>query len=87
VNPWLAACVVLTALLLPVLWLGARGSEVRRLIGLQMFGQIVVLIGMAFSRAVRQPSYLIVPLALAILSVTGILVYTRLLSPRPEEQT
>lgn len=85
-NPWLAACVVLTALLFPVLWLGARGTEVRRLLALQMFGQLTVLMGMAFSHAVRQSSYLIVPLTLAILSVTGILVYTRLLGPRPESR-
>lgn len=85
-NPWLAACVVLTALLFPVLWLGARGSEVRRLVALQLFAQLVVLMGMAFSHAARQSMYLIVPLTLAILSVTGTLVYTRLLGPRPEEQ-
>ena len=45
-------------------------------------GTAVVLAMVSFSQAVDQPSYLIVPLVLALVSVAGILVYTRLLAPR-----
>lgn len=83
-NRWLWACIVLLAGgLLPALWVGARGDGVRRLIGLELSSAIGVLFLMAFSRAMNQPSYLIVPLVLAVLSVAGTLVYTRLLGPRP----
>lgn len=81
---WLVVCGVLIGLgLVPALWLGATGDAVRRLVGLQLFSAIAVLVLMAFSQAVSQPSYLIVPLSLAVLSVTGTLVFTRLLGPRP----
>lgn len=83
-NPWLAACAVMLLLgLLPTMWLGSRGDEMRRLVALQLFGQIAVLCCMAFARAVHQSSYLIVPLVLAVMSVTGTLVFTRLSGPRP----
>ncbi|HZC71292.1 MAG TPA: MrpF/PhaF family protein [Jatrophihabitans sp.] len=82
-NPWLAACAVLIALgLIPMLWVAARGDAVRRLVGLQMFGALAVLVLTAFAQAMNQPSYLIVPLVLAALSIAGTLVFTRLLGPR-----
>ncbi|MGH3745133.1 MAG: monovalent cation/H+ antiporter complex subunit F [Mycobacteriales bacterium] len=83
-NAWLAACsVLIIGGLVPGLWLGARGDGVRRLVGLQLSSVIAVLVLMAFARAVAQPGYLIVPLVLAVLSVAGTLVFTRLLGPRP----
>jgi multisubunit Na+/H+ antiporter MnhF subunit len=47
-----------------------------------MSAVIIMLVLTAFAQAMAQPSYLIVPLVLAVLSVTGTLVFTRLLGPR-----
>lgn len=83
-NTWLAACCVLFALgLAPALWVGAKGDAVQRLVGLELASATAVLALMAFAQAVEQPSYLIVPLTLTLLSIAGTLVFTRLLGPRP----
>lgn len=83
-TTWLAACVVLIALgLFPALWVGSRGDPVARLVGLEIAGAVGVFVLLAFSHAMSNSSYLIVPLVLAVLTVTGTLVYTRLLGPRP----
>ncbi|HWB66625.1 MAG TPA: monovalent cation/H+ antiporter complex subunit F [Mycobacteriales bacterium] len=83
-NTWLAACCVLLALgLAPALWVGAKGDAVRRLVGLELASATAVMALMAFTHAVEQPSYLIVPLTLTLLSIAGTLVFTRLLGPRP----
>ena len=83
-NAWLAACAVLIILGLgPALVIGSRGDGNARLVGLQLTGSIAVFVLMAFAEAVGQPSYLIVPLALAVLNVVGTLVFTRLMGPRP----
>lgn len=82
-NAWLAACAVLIVLgLIPTLWVASRGDAVRRLVGLQLSGALAVLVLMSFAQAMNQPSYLIVPLVLAVLTVAGTLVFTRLLGPR-----
>lgn len=82
-NAWLVACAVLiVGGLLPAMWVGARGDGVRRLVGLELSSAITVLVLLAFTQAVAQPSYLVVPLVLVVLSVAGTLVFTRLLSPR-----
>lgn len=78
------SAVTLASLLLgvvPSLFLAARGSNVQRLVGLQLLtgSSIMVLIGLSI--IVGQSSYLIVPLVLAVLASIGTLVYTRLLKP------
>jgi multisubunit Na+/H+ antiporter MnhF subunit len=84
VTTWLTACAVLIVLgLIPTLWVGARGDGLRRLVALEMTTVLAVLALMAFSRAVGQSSYLIVPLVLVVSAVAGTLVFTRLLGPRP----
>ena len=65
----------------PGLLLGARGTAVSRLIGLELLGVSAIMAMVALSAAVNQSSYLIVPLVLAVLTATGTLVYTRLLTP------
>ncbi len=83
-NAWLAASAVLLVLGLgPALIIGARGDGVSRLVGLELASPIAVFFLMAFAAGVDQPSYLIVPLVLAVLNVVGTLVFTRLLGPRP----
>lgn len=81
---WLAACIVLMAGgMFPALWIGSRGDPIDRLVGVELGGAVAVLVLMAFSHAMKESSYLIVPLVLAVLTVAGTLVFTRLLGPRP----
>jgi multisubunit Na+/H+ antiporter MnhF subunit len=80
VTPWLLfAGVLCVAGLGPALLVGSRGKALHRLTGLQFAGPVVVLVLVAVSTATSQPSYLIVPLALVVLTFAGTLVYTRLL--------
>ncbi len=80
-NGWLVfSGVLLVAGLAPALYLAVRGSGVQRLPGLQFGGSVTVLLLIALSVVVEQPSYLIVPLALVLLTYAGTLVFTRLLS-------
>lgn len=80
-SPWLVfAGVLAVAGLGPALVVGSRGRALYRLTGLQFAGPVVVLVLIALSVVLGQPSYLIVPLALVLLSYAGTLVYTRLLT-------
>jgi multicomponent Na+:H+ antiporter subunit F len=62
------------------LWVGARGTAVSRLTGLQFAGGVTVLLLVALSVVTGQSSYLIVPLVLVLLAYAGTLVFTRLLA-------
>lgn len=80
-TPWLVfAGVLAVAGLGPALVVGSRGKALDRLTGLQLAGPVVVLLLIATSVVLGQSSYLIVPLALVLLSYAGTLVYTRLLT-------
>jgi multisubunit Na+/H+ antiporter MnhF subunit len=82
VNPWLVGTIALVGLGMPVaVWIGARGSAVDRLVGLELGVVDGTLALLAFSPAVEQPSYLIVPTVAVVLAFAGTLVYTRLLAP------
>ena len=70
----------------PAVYLAARGSNVQRLIGLQLLSASGSLVLIGLSAIVNQSSYLIVPLVLAVLGATGTLVYTRLLTPRIDSE-
>jgi multisubunit Na+/H+ antiporter MnhF subunit len=80
VTGWwlLFAGVLLVAGLGAALYVGARGGIASRLLGLQFTGTVAALMLIALSVAVDQPSYLIVPLVLVLLSYAGTLVFTRL---------
>ncbi|MDQ0260972.1 monovalent cation/H+ antiporter complex subunit F [Sinomonas atrocyanea] len=79
---WAAAALALLLVgVAPGLLLCARGTAVSRLIGLELLGASAIMAMVALSAAVNQSSYLIVPLVLAVLTATGTLVYTRLLTP------
>jgi multicomponent Na+:H+ antiporter subunit F len=83
VTSWLLFCgVLLVAGLGTSLYLGARGDAPARLLGVQLAGTAAVLLFIALSVVAAQPSYLIVPLVLALLSYAGTLVFTRLLARR-----
>ncbi|MFH5877350.1 MrpF/PhaF family protein [Arthrobacter sp. NA-172] len=79
---WSAATLALLLLgVVPSLFLAARGSNVQRLVGLQLLTGCSVMVLIGLSIIVGQSSYLIVPLVLAVLASIGTLVYTRLLKP------
>lgn len=81
-NPWLLGTIALVGLGLPVaVWIGARGTAMDRLMGLELGAVDATLALLAFSQAVGQPSYLIVPTAAVVLGFAGTLVYARLLAP------
>jgi multisubunit Na+/H+ antiporter MnhF subunit len=66
----------------PGMWITARGSAVGRLVGLELVGVVSVVVMLVLAQLTGQSSYLVVPLVLAPLSVTGTLVFTRLLGTR-----
>jgi multisubunit Na+/H+ antiporter MnhF subunit len=66
----------------PAMLLASRHGPTDRLVGLTLGGSIAVITMLLLSQAYGQSSYLIVPLVLGTLSVTGVLVFTRLLGPR-----
>jgi len=79
VNEWLLAALVLlvfggTAGLLLV----ARARPAGQLVGLQLAGNVLALVLLLFSRGTGSSAYLVVPTALALLPVAGVLVFTRL---------
>jgi multisubunit Na+/H+ antiporter MnhF subunit len=66
----------------PGLWMTARGDSPSRLVGLQFTSMSAVLTLLLLAKLYGQSSYLIVPLALALASFAGSLVFVRLLVPR-----
>jgi multisubunit Na+/H+ antiporter MnhF subunit len=68
--------------LAPGLWITARGTPVDRLVGLELVSVVGVALLMVLVQVTGQSSSLVVPLVLAALSVTGTLVFTRLLGRR-----
>jgi multisubunit Na+/H+ antiporter MnhF subunit len=79
---YVASIALIVGGLVPATLLGSRGGPTDRLIGLMLGSAVTVLATLLLAQAYNQPSYLIVPLVLAVLSTTGVLVFTRLLGPR-----
>ncbi|MFD4656852.1 monovalent cation/H+ antiporter complex subunit F [Kitasatospora sp. NPDC058444] len=85
-NAWTAAALVLLAIPAPTcLWVAARGSAVRRLIGASMLstvaGAVFLLLPMAYDRS----SYQDLALMLAVLAPAGTLVFARFVAGRPHD--
>lgn len=78
-NPWLAAASAVTLALVPCAAMCLRGSPERRLVGLEMAGLLItidmILLSMGFGRSI----FIDLPLALAIMSYGGGLVFARFL--------
>lgn len=82
-NLWFAGCaVLLLGGLAPAMFLAFRGPDVHRLVGLQLVASITTIVFLLLCQGLRQPSYLIVPTVLVVLSFAGTLVFTRLLGRR-----
>jgi multisubunit Na+/H+ antiporter MnhF subunit len=71
----------------PALFLASRGDALDRLVGLELGGAGIVPALILLATGYQRPTYLIVPLVLAILSVAGVLVFTRLAGPWPAPGT
>ncbi len=77
------ALTLLVGSFVPALWIASRGDPPARLVGLQLAGVTTVLVLLSLSVEWARPAYLIVPLAAAVVSLTGTLVFTRLLGREP----
>ena len=83
-TPWaLAAVVLLGAGLLPLAVAAGRGDSPGRLVALPLAGAITTAVLLLLAQVSGQSSYFIVALVLSVLSVTGTLVFTRLVQPGP----
>lgn len=82
-----AALVLIVGGLAPATWLGLHGEPLRRLVGLQLAGAVLVPVLLLLTYGYQQTGYLIVPLVLAVLSFAGIMVFLRLLGRAGEGAT
>jgi multisubunit Na+/H+ antiporter MnhF subunit len=78
----LASLVLLLGAVAPAALLGSWGTPVQRLVALLQLGAASVLFLVVFAQADNRADYLIVPLALVLVSFAGALVFARLLVPR-----
>jgi multisubunit Na+/H+ antiporter MnhF subunit len=86
VNAWLVgALALLVGGFPPAVLLAVRGEPADRLIGLEIGSIVAVLFLLLLVQGLQQPSYLIVPLVMVLVSFAGTLVFTRLLAPPAEE--
>lgn len=82
-NAWgIAAAALLVALVpLGVVVVGSQIADA--LVAFELAGTIVVLVLVLLAEAFSRPSYFVVPLALAPLSIVGGLLFARFLPSRP----
>jgi multisubunit Na+/H+ antiporter MnhF subunit len=79
VNLWLLAGVAVSAALLPCADMCLRGSPERRLVGLQMTSILVTIAMVIFTVGFGRTPFIDLPLALAIMSFGGGLIFARFL--------
>ena len=78
-NIWLLAGVVVCATVVPCADMCLRGSPERRLVGLEMTSVIITLAMVLFTVGIGRIPFIDLPLALAIMSFGGGLVFARFL--------
>ena len=78
-NFWLVTGVVVSATLVPCADMCLRGSPERRLVGLEMTSLIVTVALVVFTIGFGRIPFIDLPLALAIMSFGGGLVFARFL--------
>jgi multisubunit Na+/H+ antiporter MnhF subunit len=79
VNAWLIAAMVLLFGMVPCGIVALTGEPVRRLVGLEMGGMIVVLEMVLLTEWMNNANFLDLPLCLALLAFGGGLVFVRFL--------
>jgi len=83
VNAWAIAAAALLVALVPLAVVVVRSPVADALVAFQLAGTIVVLILVLLAEAFSRPSYFVVPLTLAPLSIVGGLLFARFLPGRP----
>lgn len=78
-NIWLLTAVVVCASLIPCADMCLRGSPERRLVGLEMTSVIVSIALVLFTVGFSRSPFIDLPLALAVMSFGGGLVFARFL--------
>ncbi len=78
-NAWLIAAACMVFLLIPCGIVCFSGRPVRRLVALELTGDLAVLIMAFFAEGIGRPSFLDLPLTLAFLTFAGGLVFARFL--------
>jgi multisubunit Na+/H+ antiporter MnhF subunit len=78
-NPWMVAGAAVTATLIPCADMCLRGSPERRLVGVEMASVLITIAMTLFTIGFGRPIFIDLPLALAIMSFGGGLVYARFL--------
>ncbi len=78
-NPWLAAAAGVWATLIPCADMCLRGTPERRLVGLEMTGILATIALVLFTVGFGRMPFMDLPLALAIMSFGGGLVFARFL--------
>ena len=78
-NVWLAAAVAASTALVPCADMSLRGSPERRLVGLEMTTIIVTIVLVLLTIGFGRLPFVDLPLALAIMSFGGGLVFARFL--------
>jgi multisubunit Na+/H+ antiporter MnhF subunit len=78
-NPWLIAGMSVSATLVPCAAMCLRGAPERRLVGLEMTSMLVTIAMVMFAVGFGRTPFVDIPLALAILSFGGGLVFARFL--------
>jgi len=78
-NMFLIAAMAVSAALLPCAHMSLRGTPERRMVGLEMTGMIVVISLTLFTMGFGRMPFIDLPLALAIMSFGGGLVFARFL--------
>jgi multicomponent Na+:H+ antiporter subunit F len=78
-NAWQIAGAAVMATLIPCAWMCLKGTPERRLVGVEMTGLLITTIMVLLSIGFGRQIMLDLPLALAIMSFGGGLVYARFL--------
>ena len=78
-NVWLIAAIASGAALLPCGFMSLRGPADQRLVGLEMTSLVVILVMAMLAVGFGRPSFIDLPLTLAVLSFGGGLIFVRFL--------
>jgi multicomponent Na+:H+ antiporter subunit F len=79
VNVWVGAAVAVSSALIPCADMCLRGTPERRLVGLEMASILVTIVMVLFTVGFGRSAFIDLPVALAIMSFGGGLVFARFL--------
>jgi multicomponent Na+:H+ antiporter subunit F len=82
VNEWLLAALVLTAALVPLTALCARGEPMEGLVGLELAGVIGAVVLLLVAEGTHRQPFADLAIVAAVLSFAGSLAYARFLERR-----